>query len=286
MKHVRIKTVSIKQHPQLNEKWVQQIIADDPSILGLGDLILKDKERTQHSRGRLDLLLQEPDSAARYEVEIQLGATDETHVIRTIEYWDIERRKYPQYEHTAVLVAENVTARFLNVINLFNGFIPLIVLQMTAIETSEGISILFTKVVDAMQLGMVDEDEEVAEPADRSYWESRATPKTVSIADVILAICKKFDSSLELKYNKPYIGFTRDGTAFNFAICRPRKGSMELSIKLPRAENIDASLEQSGIELLEYSRWNSYRLKVNNSDVEKHKTLIESLLKQAYENRS
>jgi hypothetical protein len=28
------------------------------------------------------------------------------------------------YEHTAVIVAEDVTSRFLNVISLFNGFIP------------------------------------------------------------------------------------------------------------------------------------------------------------------
>ena len=31
-----------------------------------------------------------------------------------IEYWDIERRRYPQYEHSAVLIAEDVTTRFLH----------------------------------------------------------------------------------------------------------------------------------------------------------------------------
>jgi len=67
--------------------------------------------------GRLDLLLEDPDpeAATRYEVEIQLGATDESHIIRTVEYWDIERKRYPQYEHCAVIIAEEVTSRFLNV---------------------------------------------------------------------------------------------------------------------------------------------------------------------------
>lgn len=67
--------------------------------------------------GRLDLLLEDPDpeAATRYEVEIQLGATDEPHIIRTLEYWDIERKRYPQYEHCAVIIAEEVTSRFLNV---------------------------------------------------------------------------------------------------------------------------------------------------------------------------
>ena len=96
----------------------------------LGDVILKDKERLQPRAGRLDLLLQAADANRRYEVEVQLGATDESHLIRTIEYWDIERKRYPQYEHTAVIVAEDITSRFLNVIGLFNGQIPLVALQM------------------------------------------------------------------------------------------------------------------------------------------------------------
>ena len=50
MKHIQIKTVSMKNHPQLNEKWVQEIIAAEPSLLGLGELVLLDKERIQPSR--------------------------------------------------------------------------------------------------------------------------------------------------------------------------------------------------------------------------------------------
>jgi hypothetical protein len=68
-----IEKVSIQGHPELNERWVQDRIAEDPSILGLGDLILKDKERVQPHAGRLDLLLQDAESTRRYEVEIQLG---------------------------------------------------------------------------------------------------------------------------------------------------------------------------------------------------------------------
>ncbi|OHC63693.1 MAG: hypothetical protein A2040_04535 [Rhodocyclales bacterium GWA2_65_19] len=285
MKHIPLKTISMKHHPQLNEKWVQEVIAADPSILGLGDLALIDKERTQPSGGRLDLLFKEVDGGTRYETELQLGATDETHIIRTIEYWDIEQRLYPQYDHVAVLIAENVTARFLNVIRLFNGFVPLIALQMTAIDIGDGIGLHFTKVVDASRRGLIDEDEGALEPADRAYWESRAAPKTVKISDEILELCKVFDPSLELKYNKPYIGFTRGGIAFNFATCNPKKSAMNLSVKLPRDESIDTKLEQSGLDLLEYARWGAYRLKLEPQDVAKHKPLLEELLKSAYENR-
>src|SRR3990172_5435575 len=121
--------LSLKTHSTLDEKWVQDRIAEDPTILGLGDVILKDRERNQPRAGRLDLLLQEVEGNRRFEVEIQLGKTDESHIIRTIEYWDIERKRYPQYDHTAVIIAEEITSRFLNVIGLFNGFIPLVAIQ-------------------------------------------------------------------------------------------------------------------------------------------------------------
>jgi len=101
MNHVTLEEISLKNHPIISEKWIQDLIANDPSILGLGELILKDKERIQQGAGRLDLLFQEIDSNKRYEVELQLGKSDESHIIRTIEYWDIEKKRYPQYLHSA-----------------------------------------------------------------------------------------------------------------------------------------------------------------------------------------
>jgi hypothetical protein len=132
-KYVKHQRLLLKIHPQFNEKWVQDRIAEDPLILGVGERILKDQERNQPGAGRLDLLFQDPDSNLRYETEIQLGKTDESHIFRTIEYWDLERKRYPQYDHVAVLIAEDITSRFLNIISLLNGFIPLVAIQLNAI---------------------------------------------------------------------------------------------------------------------------------------------------------
>ncbi len=71
------KPISMRKHPEFNEKWLQQRISADPTLLGLGDLILKDAEKVQAHAGRLDLLLTDVETLTRYEVEIQLGATDE-----------------------------------------------------------------------------------------------------------------------------------------------------------------------------------------------------------------
>ncbi len=73
---------------ELNEAWLQDQIAENPGCLQLGDLVLVSRERQQAGGGRLDLLLMDRDDESMYEVEIMLGKTDETHIIRTIEYWD------------------------------------------------------------------------------------------------------------------------------------------------------------------------------------------------------
>ena len=92
---------------------------------------------------------------------------DKSYLIRTIEYWNIERRCYPQDEHSAMLVAEDATSRFLNVVSLFNGFIPLVVIQLRGIEVNGAFTLVATCVIDCMTLSMEEEEENGI--CDRSY---------------------------------------------------------------------------------------------------------------------
>ena len=284
MKHVPLKTIQLKNHQVLNERWLQDIIAEDPSIIGIGDVILKDKERIHQGAGRLDLLLQDADGIERYEVEIQLGATDESHIIRTIEYWDIERKRYNQYNHTAIIIAEDITSRFLNVISLFNGSIPLMAIQVCAIQTAEGVGLHFTKVLDVQQLGLVDEDEEVAEVTNRDYWLKRGTPKTVGMADKLLSYIHEFDPDAELNYNKFYIGLKINSRSKNYAIFRPKKNFIGLEIKMPQTEENDEIINQAKIANLDYfKRYGYYRLKIYERDLEEKSDFIKKLLLDAKE---
>jgi len=261
---------------------VQEQIAADPSILGLGDLVLRDKERSQPHAGRLDLLLQDPESNRRYEVEVQLGKTDESHIIRTLEYWDIERKRYPQYDHCAVIVAEEITARFLNVISLFNGTIPIIAIQMNALRVGPQTTLVFMTVLNELSLGLVDEDEE-QEPTDRSYWEERATKATVAIADQLLKIIKAFDPALELKYNKFYIGLAKDGQPNNFAIFRAKKNYLRLEVRLDQSDEAREQLEKAGLDLMDYdARWGRFRIRLTKQEVERNEDLLKGLLEKAY----
>ena len=121
-KLVNMKRISLKNNPDINEAAIQAFIFENPEVLGLGNLTAIQREKSYENGGRLDMLLADEDNS-RYEVEIQLGATDPSHIIRTIEYWDNERKKYPQHDHCAVIVAEEITGRFMNVISLFNDYI-------------------------------------------------------------------------------------------------------------------------------------------------------------------
>lgn len=288
MKYVKPERIWISAHAELSERWVQDRIADDPSILGLGDLVLKDKERLQPHAGRLDLLCQDADSNQRYEIEVQLGKTDESHIIRTIEYWDLERKRYPQYDHTAVIVAEEITGRFLNVISLFNGFIPLIAIQMRAVQLGDQVSLFFTKVLDQVRLGLVEEDEAIQEPTDRSYWEKRATKTTLEMMDEMIAIIRSFDPALSPKYNKFYVGLANgSGHPTNFVLFRPKKDWLRVEPRLEASAEIQEKLEKAGVDVMDYdSHWSRYRLRLTKGDIDKHAALLRDLLQSAYQEAS
>ena len=280
--------ISLKNHPEFNERWVQDLIANDASILGLGELVVRDREKVQPRGGRLDLLLQDPETKRRYEIELQLGSTDESHIIRTIEYWDIERKRYPQYDHCAVLIAEDITSRFLNVVSLFNGTIPLIAIQMQALRIGDSVTLVFTTVMDELSRGYIDEDEDAeAAPTDRGYWEKRGSKATLGVADELLTVLKEMDPSLEFKYNKFYIGLSKDGQPYNFVTFRPKKNQLNFELKLPQSDELDAKIEQAGIETLEYNkRWGLYRLRLTKDDMKSKGAVVKELARTAYERRS
>lgn len=284
VKYVKHKRVMLKQHLELNEKWVQAQISADPALLGLGEVDVKDVERAQPRGGRLDMLLYDPLENTRYEVELQLGATDESHIIRSIEYWDTERRRWPQYEHVAVIIAEEITARFFNVISLFNGFIPIIAIQLSAIEMGEAITLVFTTVLDRMTLG-IEEEEEKDEPADRSYWTTKSSPETLGITDDLLKIVKEVDPDVTLKYNKHYIGLARSGVAHNYLTFRPRKKHHVLvEFRIPRSDELTQRIEEAEIEMLTYqARHGQYRIQVDQEDLDKRRDLLLDVVKLAHD---
>jgi hypothetical protein len=169
----------------LDESWLQKQIAQDTSLLGLGELDLVKREKIQPRGGRIDFLMADPDGETRYQIEVMLGATDESHIMRTIEYWDIERQRYPALEHRAVIVAEEITARFFNVIKLLNRAVPLVAIQLSAFRFGDEIVLHPTRVLDTYEFGAEPEEEEGAEQVDLAYWQKKTNPESLRVVEAI-----------------------------------------------------------------------------------------------------
>ncbi len=279
---VKPKYISMKGHPDFNERWLHEQLIEDPSLLGLGDLDVRDSERSQPSGGRLDLLLVDPDSLRRYEVEVQLGAIDESHLIRTIEYWDIERTRYPQYEHVPVIVAESVTSRFLNVIRILHRSVPLVAIQLQLVEANGAIVPIASTIVDHLALGTEEADE--GETVDRSWWERKSSPEALAILDGLIDKVRRIEPAASPKYNKHYVGLSVAGNVRNFASFRPRKsGWVNAHFSIRESDEMTSWLDSTGLKTLAFDQqWNEYRVRVTKTDAEEHDDALMRLLRTAH----
>jgi hypothetical protein len=242
------KVFSIKS-AGFDESWLQDTISESPNLLGIGDLRLIAREKIISSGGRLDILLQDSDEENMYEVEVQLGDTDPSHIIRTIEYWDLIRKKYPQRQHFAVLVSESITKRFFNVISLLSANIPIIAIQCQIVEIDSKKSLVFTKVLDAYE-----EPEEIQSDADvivdEKYWEARSA-LVLALGKKIFSETKEIYKGSSLVYNKYSIVIKING---NNMIKLHRKSGNFVHVEMKHGSCRDemiAILEKNGVPPVE-----------------------------------
>jgi hypothetical protein len=167
-----------------DEYWLQSVIYNNPNKLGLGELIPLYKEKKQVSGGRLDILLKDPNDDSMYEVEVMLGETDPSHIIRAIEYWDNEKRKYPQRQHYCVLIAESFDRRYFNVIQILSQNIPMIAIQADLIQIDGELILHFSQILD-VYVEPEDENQELVTSEntwqDKAMWTLNAARKLLSI---------------------------------------------------------------------------------------------------------
>jgi len=278
-----VKAEKINLSDYYDEKWIQDKIEEDPSLIGLGDLEIVKRERRQSTGGRIDFLLHDPEIETMYEVEIQLGPTNESHIIRTIEYCDIEKRRFPNKDHKAVIIAEDITSRFFNVISIMNKSIPVIAIQLNAIKIENKICLVFTKVLDIFE-EPEDEVDLGGETVDRRYWENHSNPKSITLMDKMIAISKEMYENPKVTYNKHHVAL---GTLRrNYAWFRPRvrEGYCQFDVRLGR-NNIDKtkkSLEEIGLPF-SLRRDDTLAISIQTPVFEENKEFIKKLFLDACE---
>lgn len=224
----------------------------------------------------------DPDGETRYEIEVMLGEVDASHIIRTIEYWDAERQRYPTLEHRAVIVAEEITARFFNVIRLLNRAVPIVAIQLSAFRMGDEVVLHFTRVLDTYEFGGEPEDEETSEPVDRGYWERKAKPESLAIVEAIKGLTPNSKGEAKITYNKHHIALETSG--YNFCWFHPRKAAnychMHIKVQPEKRSEIIKRLEDAGIEAGNHGR-SSIRLHLSAKDIHEHRDLITEMISAA-----
>jgi hypothetical protein len=267
----------------LDEYWLQDQIVKNPACLGLGELEAIGKEGRQSSGGRLDILLKDPQDDSMYEV--MLGATDETHIVRTIEYWDIEKRRWPQRQHFAVLIAQTINRRFYNVISLMSNSIPIIAIQASLLNVNGTRCLFLTSIVDTFE-----EIEDGLSLDDKIYsredWIKKAK-WTVDAADALLNITKTLFSEPVLNYLKYYIAIIVNGNNYlRLHNRRHNKSLLRFKVKQSLQEEAVKVLDAQNITFLRGAKPSRFGVTVDKEMIEKNATTfvaIADLVKKSWQ---
>ncbi|MBI2678482.1 MAG: hypothetical protein HYX28_06845 [Candidatus Koribacter versatilis] len=225
-----------------DEAWLQRTIMANPSILGLGDLKPVGREVRQHAGGRLDFVFLDPDSQTMFEIEVMLGPTDESHIIRTLEYWDIETRRWPNFEHRAVLVAEEITNRFFNVIWLLNRSVPIIAIKLDTLTVDGKLTLNFTKILDIYETPEGREPDQIA-GSSRQAWQEYAGAESFSVFEKCIALLSRDSANPRITYNDGHIAI--GGAKRNFAWFTPRKRDKHCMVNIRVGDaNTESTLQK------------------------------------------
>ena len=243
----------------------------------LGEVILLDRERTQERAGRLDILLSSLEQDRRYEVgadargqptnPTSFGASN----TGTLSDGAIQVTSTARW-----LVAEDITSRFLNVIGLLSGTVPLIAIQLNALAVGDHVVLDFVRVLDQQLLRRDDTDIQL-QNVDRSYWIQKTSESIIRMADELLAIInEKAEPRQQLNFNKAYIVLSDGTRSGNFIRFRPRKKHLRVVIPSGWTEDRSARFKDAGLKAEQ--RKDRLVFNLSPAGLKKHRELIAAVI--------
>lgn len=254
-----------------DEYWLQDLIYENPSILGLGDLIPVSKEKKQSTGGKLDILLKSPEDNSMYEIEVMLGETDPSHIIRTIEYWDLEKRRYPQRQHFPVLIAESFNKRYFNVIQILSLNVPMVAIQADLLEVGDQKILNFIKILDIYE---EQAEEGEANIVNETTWSSSAN-WTLQTAKELLSILEGSGPTLKLNFTQSYVALiTNRGNAY--WLYKRSEPKSYLGFKEKNDEKVEAIkgiLDKASIPFT-YNKYQEFLIVLDKEFLKKHKDMF------------
>ena len=123
-----------------------------------------------------------------------------------------------------------------------------------------------------------------AEVIDRNYWVERSSEDNVKLIESALKILNTaVQGYYEIKYNKAYIGITKEGKPTMFAGFIPQRADLLLTIKVAKTSAFDKVLAITFDRQCTYKDgW--YNIHIQTDDTEKKGGLFKKMLGKATSN--
>lgn len=178
-----------------------------------------------------------------------------------------------------MIIAEEITQRFFNVISLLNGSIPIIAIKLNAALVADKLVVNFIKVLDVVE----PEEEDEGEQVDRQHWVKLGRTKSLELMDAALALFPKGVSELRIKYNRGHAAI--GSTANNFLWFYPKKGNfigVTIDVGETARDALLKELEDAGIDCSPSTRHDAtLKLSPTLNAIQENPDLIRRLLMTA-----
>jgi len=280
------KPVSLKSSPGYDENWLEKQISAHPEMLELGESVKCIRCQVQHKNGgRVDVLLKDDDNEVLYTVELMLGPLDAGHITRALDYYLREqtRPETQDWSHVCVIVAEEIqSSRYVQVAEYLATLMPLIVIELSALQIGEHLTVKCTKLFDGTGGG----EEELGgeeETLTRDYWIKRASALSVELTEKILPILKQSEEDTTLTFKKHFIGLAIGNRAENFIYFSPKKEFVRVAARVGDVDGWSKKLTAAGFDLLNSNESESrVKFRLTQSLFESNQKLLAELCDESY----
>ena len=275
----------LKSHSELSEKWVQERIAEDPVFLGLGDVILKDKERINRARVGSTCCFRTPRQTA--------GTKSKSSSARPTRPHHPDHRILGHRTEAVPAVRPHRRDRrrgyhqpLLNVISLFNGIDSAHRHPNERLRSANKFALVFTTVLGSPASASSTRTRRRPEVTDRAYWENRSSKETSPLADELLETRPQVRSgdgpSSTTSSTSVWRRTGSQTTSWSLGHARASSGLNRACPSLPNWRRSSKTLDSTS--------WSTtrggtrYRIRLTKNDLKKHAELLTELLKSAHEN--
>jgi hypothetical protein len=104
------------------------------------------------------------------------------------------------------------------------------------------------------------------------------------MVDKLLGFINTFVPGFELKYNKYYIGLSKDGRTNNFVTFIAKEKHLLHFIHIKQSDDIQGDIDESGMDFIGYNKYDrAYRFRISKGEIQKNKDFLTGFMNMAYE---